>query len=1092
MNFAYSLRNLSRFLLLVSIAVFTVSAAFALPGSGQVISGTILGTVTDQSGGAVANAKVTATNIRTGLTRTATTEDQGEYLIPLLPLGQYKVEVVASGFGLQESTDLSLAIDAKLRVDFKLALSGRTEKVVVRSEEPVVNTQSSDMGQVIGNLAVTQLPLNGRQFIQLALLTPAVANEVQGTLSSPLALSGFSFNANGTRYEDNSYLLDGASIRDPVYTRLAVSPSIDAIEEFKVHTSDYSAEFGGQGGAQVNISTRSGTNSLHGTAYEFFRNNVLDARNFFDITRPPYRQNQFGASLGGPIKKNKVFFFGNYEGQRIIKGVTITSAVPTVGERTGDFSGMAPVIDPLTGNPFPNNMIPSGRIAPYANNLLLKIPMPTSAGVGRNFAGFGIRDASFDQFTTRLDYTFSPRDLFFGRFVFWKASDLEPIPGVLLGSVAANPLRPPGFGQTTTQDSRNLATQYIHIFNSNLINQLRFNYEYMNQRQFSQNSSVDYGTQFGFQGTNPPPLGSGYPVFTITGFSTFGDAGTQLFTGNQEFMFQDGLEWTKGRHSLKFGGDYTRSLIRTEFVFNTAGQFEFLGVFTQNPFADFLLGFDSVADALTGDPLLHGISYRVGAYVQDDWRVTSKLTVNLGVRYDLEPPYHERDNNLATFTPLLPGGGFVIAGSPGHISPNADIARFPGVPFTTSSQLGYPSSLSRANYTDFAPRIGIAYTPFAGFVVRAGYGIFYSNGIFGARFGIMGFNPPFTGLHLFLNFNPTNLIPVQDSLVSPASDQVIGQGPALNFPDSKIHEWNLSLQKQIGSSMMVEGAYVGSRGTHLDGTLLNNQPNASPLPLTPQRLQYPNIGPSQILAASAFDSWYNALILRAEKKYTGGLLLSMNYTYGKSLDTNQGSLGNGSGGGQPQYSGDIAAEKGRSDFDIRHRFVTSMIYDLPFGSGRRFASSTHGFLGALISGWEYNLILVAQTGQALTPLVPNDQSNTGGDTDRPNLVGDPNAGPHTPNQWFNVNAFALQPFGTFGNAGRGIINGPGFFTVDMAGVKRTKLTESVSLEFRAESFNILNRPNFDLPNRVIGTPGFGEIFTAEDPRILQFALKLIF
>lgn len=1092
MEFAHVSRCLSRFSFLAVAAFLALTTAFGSPGSGQVISGTILGTVTDQSGGAVANAKVTATNVKTGLTRTVSSEEQGDYLIPLLPLGQYKIAVVAAGFGLQESTDLSLAINDRLRVDFNLALSGRTEKVVVQSEEPVVNTQSPEMGQLIGNLAVTQLPLNGRQFIQLALLTPAVANEIQGTLSSPLALSGFSFNANGTRYEDNSYLLDGASIRDPVYTRLAVSPSIDAIEEFKVQTSNYSAEFGGQGGAQVNISTRSGTNSYHGTAYEFFRNNVLDARNFFDITRPPYRQNQFGASLGGPIKKNKVFFFGNYEGQRIVKGVTITAAVPTVGMRTGDFTGMGQVIDPLTGNPFLNNKIPGERIAPYAKDLLLKIPLPTSAGLGRNFAGFGIRDASFNQFTTRLDYTFSPKDLFFGRFVFWNASDLEPIPGVLLGSAAANPLRPPGFGQTTTQRTRNLATQYIHIFNSNLINQLRFDYEYLDQKQFSQNASVDYGTQFGFQGTNPPPLGAGYPVFTIQGFSTFGDAGTQLFTGNQDFMFHDGLEWTKGRHSLKFGADYTRSLIRTEFVFNTAGQFEYFGVFTHNPFADFLLGFDSVANALTGDPLLHGISYRVGAYVQDDWRLTSKLTINLGLRYDLQPPYHERDNNLANFTPLLPGGGFVIAGSPGHISPSADVSRFPGLPFATSSELGYPSSLSNTNYKDFAPRIGIAYTPFAGFVVRSGYGVFYSNGIFGARFGIMGFNPPFTGLHLFLNFDPSNLIPVQDSLVAPASDVVIGQGPALDFPDSKIHEWNLSIQKQIGSSLMLEGAYVGSRGTHLDGTLLLNQPNASTLPLTPQRLEFPNVGPSQIVAASAFDSWYNALILRAEKRYSAGLLLSVNYTYGKSLDTNQGSLGNGSGGGEPQYSGNIAAEKGRSDFDIRHRFVTSMIYDLPFGSGRRFASSTHGFLGALISGWQFNMILVAQTGQSFTPLVPNDQSNTGGDNDRPNLVGDPNSGSHTPNQWFNVNAFEVQPFGTFGNAGRGIIDGPGFFTVDLAGVKRTKITESLSLEFRAESFNILNRPNFDLPNRVIATPGFGQIFTAEDPRILQFALKFIF
>ena len=410
-------RCLSRFSFLAVTVVLMLYTAFGPPASGQVISGTILGTVTDQSGGAVANATVTATNLKTGLTRTVTTEEQGDYLIPLLPLGQYKIAVVALALGSGKAAIYLWLSVRGCELTLIWLLAAEPKRSRFNQQNPVLNTQSPEMGQLIGNLAVTQLPLNGRQFIQLALLTPAVSNEVQGTLSSPLALSGFSFNANGTRYEDNSYLLDGASIRDPVYTRLAVSPSIDAIEEFKVQTSNYSAEFGGQGGAQVNISTRSGTNAFHGTAYEFLRNDVLDARNFFDIGKPPYRQNQFGGSIGGQSKKNKVFFFGNYEGQRIVKGVTITAAVPTVGMRTGDFSGMAPVIDPLTGNPFPNNMIPADRIAPYATNLLLKIPLPTSAGLGRNFAGFGIRDASFDQFTTRLDYTISPKDLLFLRAI---------------------------------------------------------------------------------------------------------------------------------------------------------------------------------------------------------------------------------------------------------------------------------------------------------------------------------------------------------------------------------------------------------------------------------------------------------------------------------------------------------------------------------------------------------------------------------------------------------------------------------------------------------------------------------------------------
>lgn len=1056
----------------------------------QVITGTILGTVTDASGAVLSGATITAINVATGFSRVVTTGSAGDYEISFLPRGDYTVRVEHPGFKREERAHVNVAIGTKQRADFRVGVGDVKQEIVVQAEAPVVNSQSSEMGQVISNEGVTQLPLNGGQFVQLALLTPGTSEEVKGTLSSPLALSGFSFQADGARYEWNVYLLDGVPIRDDVYSRLTVSPSIDAIQEFRVHSTNYSAEFGNQGGAQVNISTKSGSNQFHGAVYEFLRNSVLDARNFFDLPilgKPPFRQNQFGASFGGPVRKDKTFFFGNYEGQRVFKGVTITAAVPTDAMREGNFQGMSPVINPVTGQPFPNNTITN--IQPYAQALLQKIPHATSPGLGRNWAGFGDRNVDMDQFTIRLDHSITDKDLIFGRFIYANVSDLEPIPGVLLSSAAANPLRPPGFGQTTTQKARNFALAYTHIFSPQWSNEFRAGYNGMDAGQASENASVNFGQQFGFQGTNPPPLGSGYPVFTITGFSTFGDANTQLFTRNHDFTFHDDVAHLWGKHSLKFGGEYTYTRIRTQFVFNTAGQYEYFGVFTGNPFADFLLGYNSVANALTGDPLLHGISYRLGAYIQDDWRATSRLTVNLGLRYDLQPPYHEKDNKLANFAPEI--GGFVIAGSPGHIHPSADIGRFPGIPFTTSSQLGYPLALSNTDYKDFAPRIGLAYSVKPTLILRGAYGLFYSNGNFGGRFGIMGFNPPFTGLKLYLNFDPTNLVPVQQSLVTPSSNLTLGQGPARDFPNGYLHQWNFSVQNQLAPSFMVEFAYVGSRGARLDGTLFPNQPNASPAPLIP-RLKWPSIAPDVNVASPAFDSWYHGLIVRAEKRYTNGLYLNASYTFAKSLDTNQGSLGNASGGGQPQYSGDIAAEKGRSDFDIRHRVALGAVYDLPFGRGRKFLANPAGVVSVLVSGWQLNNILVAETGQSLTPLVPNDQSNTGGNNDRPNLIGDPNNGPRSVNQWFNVNAFQLQPMGTFGNAGRGIIDGPGYFTIDLSAAKLTKITEKTSLEFRAESFNLLNRPNFDLPSRVFNTPGFGEIFTAKDSRELQFALKFIF
>lgn len=1075
-------------LLILSILVAALLSSFVFA---QVITATILGTVRDPSGAVVPGAKATAINVNTGLTRSVISGDSGDYTIPVLPLGEYRVRVEKGGFRPAEQARVQLTIDSRVRVDFELALGDLAQEVQVTGESPLVDTESSAMGQVIENRAVEELPLNGRQFVQLAMLTPNVAPEVKGTVSSPLALSGFSFSANGTRYDSNMFLLDGVSIRDSVYARLAVSPSVDAIQEFKVHTSNYSAEFGSQGGAQVNISTKSGTNSFHGSVYEFLRNDVFDARNFFDRQgeKPPFRLNQFGASLGGPIIRGKTFFFGNYEGQRTFKGVTIGAAVPTEALRQGDFSGVAPILDPVNGVPFANDQIPSDRIAPYAQALLEKIPLPTSPGLGRNFLGFGNRDVDLDQFTVRVDHSFDERNLVFGRFVHSDISDLEPIPGVLLGAAAANPLRPPGFGQTTTQETFSGAFQYNRIFGTNLVNQFRFGYLDLSQGQFSENADRNFVEEFGFQGVTPPPLGSGFPVFSIAGFSTFGDANTQLFTGTRDLSFHDVLAWTKGKHALRLGGEYTHTRVDPQFGFNYAGQYTYVGVFTGHPFADFLLGFNSVANALIGDPLIHGVSYRLGAYVQDDWRVAPKLTLNLGVRYDLTPPYRERDNKLANFAPEI--GGFVVAGDPNNIHPSADFARFPGVPFATSAELGYPTALAGTDYNNISPRIGFAYSPIQSLVLRGGYGTFYSTGIYGGLLGIMGFNPPFTGLKLFLNFDPGNLIPVQQSLVSPSADLVLGQGPARDLVNALTHQWNFSAQHELFRATVLELAYVGSRGTKLEGTLFPNQPDAGTGDLR-DRLRWPNIGPDQIVATPVFDSWYNAMVVRLEQRYAGGLQFNLNYTWAKSLDNGGGSLSNASGNGAPQFSGDINAEKGRSQFDVRHRFAAHAIYELPFGRGRRFAGNADGFANALISGWQLANIIVAESGQSMTPLLPIDQSNTGVNNDRPNQVGDPNAGPRTPDRWFNVDAYEMQPFGTFGNAARGGIDGPGYFTVDLSAIKNTKLTERLSLQFRAEAFNLFNRANFDLPSRVFGTPGFGQIFTAKEPRELQFAIKLLF
>jgi len=1042
--------------------------------------------VQDPTSASVRGASITATNLQTGVSRSALSDEDGEYVINLLPVGNYSVRVEHAGFTTEERPSIELQINSRVRLDFVLQVGSVSEKINVEGSAPLLDTDTAESGEVIENQRVTQLPLNGRQFIQLALLTAGVVPEVKGTLSSPLALSGQSANANGTRFEDNVFLLDGVPIRDEIYERLTVSPSIDAIQEFKVHTSNYSAEFGGHGGAQVNISTKSGTNALRGTVYEFLRNDVLDAKNYFDgPIKPPFRQNQFGVSLGGPIRHNQTFFFGNYEGSRIFKGITLGAALPSQDMRNGNFTGMGPIIDPATQQPFTNDQIPDALIAPFAKAMLANVPLPTIIGPGRNFTGFGDRDLSMNQFTTRIDHTFTNNNLIFGRFIYSNVNDLEPYPATVDLS-SGSPLPPPGFGQLTKQRSRNLALQYTHVFNPSFLNQLRFGYNYLDAGQKSANSNVNFVSEFGFQGTNPPPLGAGYPSMVIPGFSTLGDATTKLFTRNNVFSLMDDVVRNVGKHSLKFGGAYSKSLVRTEFVFNTAGQYKFLGTFTGNPFADFLLGYPSVATALTGNPTLHGIGYRVGAYLQDDWRLTSRLTLNLGIRYDINSRFRERDGKMANFAPEI--GGFVIPGTPGHTNPAADFARFPGVPFETSSQLGYPDQLTNNDYNNFAPRIGFAYSLTDSLVIRGGFGLFYNTGLLGGRFGIMGFNPPFTGLELFLNFDPTAPISAATSLGNPATNVILGQGPTKNFPDAYLPEWNLSIEKQFGSSFMIESEYIGSRGIHLDGTTLPNQPVPGGTP------RWPILGVDLEIAAPAFDSWYQGLILRTEKRYSHGLVLSASYTFSKSLDTGGGSLSNFSDehSGAPQNSTDIAAEKARSAFDTRHRVVLNAVYELPIGQGKVLASNATGFIQKLVSGWRLNSILVAQAGRPETPLLTNDQSETGAFSDRPNLVGDPNNGPKTPNAWFNVNAFQLQPLGQFGNAGRGVITGPGYASLDIGLAKFTPLSERINLEFRAEAFNLLNHPNFDLANREFGTPTFGQIFSANEPRELQFGLKVHF
>jgi hypothetical protein len=1092
-------------------SVFTVAIVIALVESiavGQgTITGTILGTVKDPSGAVISGARITLTKEDTGVARESITDRDGNFLVAFLPIGKYIARVQANGFRTEVRSGIGLEIDQKLPVNFTLQIGQVTEQIDVQAEAGLVNSQTSDIGELIENRRVVQLPLNGRQFSQLILLTAGATPEPQGIFSAPFAVAGQNPNVNGNRSDANQYLIDGISINDITYNHLSASPSVDAIQEFKVQSGMYSAEFGSTNGAQVNVTLKSGTNRVHGSVWEFVRNDKFDSKNYFDRRSiPPFRQNQFGGTLGGPIIRGKTFFFVNYEGLRIRKGISITSAVPTLAMRRGDFSGLAPIFNPATFNPvtktstqFANNVIPDARISAVAKAVLALIPEPNiSSGLGRNFAGFGKRITDSDQVNTRIDHNFSGNDTIFGRFTFSDISDLNPVPGTASFETASAPVSPPGFGQNTSVRSVNTAIQWTHIFSQSVVNQVRLGYNYTGTLQTQENTS-DFSSANAIQGNDNRTLSNGVPVFNIIGFSSFGGTTFDLDWRNNSFTLIDDLSYVRGRHTIKAGFSGERLLPTTRFLLSPRGSFTFRNIFTadpQNPtttgnsFADFLLGLPNTAAAGVGDNLVHLQSWRFGGYVQDDWKVNTRLTVNFGIRYEATPHWIEKDNKWANID-LTGAGRFVIASNHGEINPTAKLASFPTLIFVTSNTTSFSRALVDDDYNNVAPRIGFVYAldEQAKTVLRSGYGIFYTRDVVASNG--LSFNPPFFGNKSFTNGNLASLIPIQTALISTGTVLPNAQGIAKNSPNGYMQQWSLGFQHQLASNLVVEASYLGTKGTKLAASISPNQAIPGTTPLA-QRLPFPNLAAGVSLAGPYAWSSYNALTVSMRKSFSHGLSFSTNYTWAKSLDTLSSGNSNTANANKPQDSRNIAAEWGPSIFDARHRLVANYIYELPFGKGKRFAIENRG-VDFLLGGWSTTGILTLQGRLPFSPLLGIDRSGTGVLQDRPDQVGDPNAiDNRTPDKYFNTAAFALQPAGQYGNAHRDSIRGPNFYQFESSLIKSFKVRESQQLEFRAEFFNLFNHPNFKLPNRIFGTADFGQVFSAYDAREIQLGLKYAF
>ena len=1052
---------------------------FLLAGAAlaQENTATITGQVQDSSGASVANVTVKARNVQTGFERSIVTSNNGEYTLPLLPIGSYDVSTEAAGFEKVIKTGIVLQIDEHARVNFALQVGAVNSTIQVTADVPLTQTDSSSTGAVIDNRKVVELPLNGRQFYSLALLVPGVAPPAQGSI---LSFRG-GFNVAGASELNNNFTLNGLDNNNQLLSAPAFRPSVDAIEEFKILTGVFPAEYGRNSGSQVIVTTKAGTNGFHGTAFEFLRNQVLDGKNFFTPagTKPIFRQNQFGGTFGGPIIKNKTFFFASYEGTRSTQQITALTNVPTPAMTNGDFSGInVPILDPTTGQRFQGNMIPQNRISPAGQYLAKLYPTPTAPTAAgtlptNNYTFNEPQVDSLNLGSLRIDHTFSDKDTLNASYNDFEDTTLTQDNAVCGSRVV------PGFDCTVLLLARLGGLTEVHSFSPGLINEFKLAFSQFQNPRSTNDQNLNFLQLFGITGTrNDGPARTGLPQVSVNGFATLGEPTNfpQVRT-DDTYQLADDITWNHGSHSFKFGVDFHRFQSNGTIVGNGRGSFSFNAQTTTTPssgysFADLLLG---LTTSTSRSPLSPRIYDRTGIYAgfaQDDWKVTSHLTLNIGLRYEYNVPTFEKYNTLSNFNP-----------STGQI----DVA----------GRNNVPAELWNSNPSDFEPRFGFSWQPGASSrtVVRGGYGIFYNApALNNVNSGPQQSNAPFVSAQ---TFNSSFPLPV--TLANPFPSAAAGAGSltlsAFNRhqPDAQIQQWNFNVQQELTHTLVLEVGYQGSKGSYLPLMYNINQPPpgigsvAQKQALRP----YPQFGNISFLDGVG-NSSFNGLLVKLQQRYSNGLSFLTSYAYSKSIDDTPGTPYNvtpsRSSAENPQNFG---LERGLSGFDLRHRFVFSPVYELPFGKGKPFLNSNR-YVGWVVGGWQASGIFSWQSGRPFTALVNTDNANVLGNVDRPNLVGDANSGPKTVQRWLNVSAFQLAPIGTFGNEGRNNLIGPGLINLDAVLSRNFQVVERLSLQFRAEAFNLANHPNFDLPAQTFGVPGFGSLISAEAPRQLQFAIRARF
>ena len=1128
----------------------------SLPALAQRDAATLEGRVLDQAGAIVPNANVTAVNVETNITYSAQSNTSGEWTISPVRVGTYRLTINATGFKTAVAGPITLDVQQHRRIDTDLQLGATSERVEVHDVAPLLETDTSETGQVVNSKTIIGLPLNGRNSVQLAQLTVGVTTSEPGARDA----GGFGFSASGSRSLDNNFLLDGIDNNSNLPDLLneanyVVLPPPDALQEFKIETGNYNAEFGRSTGAIVNATTKSGSNAFHGVAYEFLRNQNFDALNYYDKTRQPYNQNQFGASVGGRIIPNKLFFFVDYQGLLLKQAQSNTELVPTLAQRSGDFSSQLDLSSPtgvsdcngvptyagelfdtrrtqvsasnpsgFCGVPFaysasgaPSNVIGPQNTDSLGAKLMQLYPTPNANGLGYNYISNPITTQTVNQGDVRVDEVFSDHDNAFYRFSMSNSPETigSPFPGLADGGGFFD-----GIQQITAYAG---AASEVHVFSSRKVNELRVGFNLLNTSRYQFNYNTNVSAEVGFPGVPDPPGSNngGLPQMTFNDAATLGSPTFLPAIEKQKtFMISDTFTITSGNQTWKLGGE-----IRPEYfsIFEPAaprGAITFSAQYTDNPAAPGSGG-SGLATLLTGQPggsminNLNTIDYyrhTYAVFAQDDWRLMPKLTLNLGMRYEYFSPVHSKHDAQANFNPIT---GVL------DIPANSKVSLTPTLASILPVNHQASGTLIPADYNNFSPRVGFAYQALPRLAVQSAFGLFYNGDEAGPWSNPSpGFNPPYFVSQNFAvpcslpSYNPNaqdcsvpgfNVLSQgfpANALSDPNTPTLFSLDPHLRTP--YVMQWHLTLQYQIGQNMMWSTSYVGSKGDKLYVYLNGNQaaPTADPSAPAAPRRPFPYVDAAIGYLRSSGNSNYNALQTSLQQRLSHGLTFIANYTYSKALgDSSNANLGSQNNDGF-RWSAEPNIEYGPLDFDVRHRLVASYQYDLPFGQGQRFATGV-GLIDHVIDHWNWSGIVTLSSGTWFTVTDGNGNFANSDGQQRPDFVPGQKANgkPCVAGTFFNTCAFTNPQLGSFGNVSLNSLEGPGVKNVDFALLKTVQIGESNRLELRAEFFNAFNHPNFLFAapgpqnannSTVFGTPTFGYVTGAQAPRLVQFAAKFYY